>query len=169
MKFNDPNFITSTIKMQLGIPTNYQQLDGLEDDIIERIMGGESQASIARSLGISCSHMCGWILRTVERSAKIKNARAVSARHWDEEAVKELRAADVTVPGSVAIAREIASHYRWRAKSYNPREYGERTVIAGTGRDDAVAVDIREVSDSMEKMAEIIKNMELSKRAGNDD
>jgi hypothetical protein len=69
----------------------------------------------------------------------------------------------------VAIAREIAAHYRWRAKAYNPREYGDRTVLAGTGRDDALAVDVRESSDNMDRMAEIIKNMELTRRTTSQD
>jgi hypothetical protein len=156
-------------KLKLGIPTDHQQLDGLEDDIIERIMGGESQASIARSFGVSCARMCVWVLANAERTAKIKEARAVSARHWDEAAITELRSADTAVAGSVAIAREIAAHYRWRAKAYNPREYGDRTVLAGTGRDDALAVDVRESSDNMDRMAEIIKNMELTRRTTSQD
>jgi hypothetical protein len=147
----------------------HQRLTDIEDEIVERIMNGESQASIARSQGISCSHMCAWVLANAERTAKIKEARAISARHWDEEAVNELRSADTSVAGSVAIAREIASHYRWRAKAYNPVEYGDRTVLAGTGRDDAIAVDVRESSDNMDRMAEIIKNMELTRRTTSQD
>ena len=151
------------------VSPSHQRLNEIEDDIIERIMGGESQASIARSQGISCSHMCVWVLANAERTAKIKEARAVSARHWDEAAIAELRSADTSVAGSVAIAREIAAHYRWRAKAYNPREYGDKTVLAGTGRDDAIAVDVRESSDNMDRMAEIIKNMELTRRTTSQD
>jgi hypothetical protein len=109
-----------------------QKLAALGIDVIcERMAGGESQRSIARSAGVSIASLCQWFAACSKRSARAREGRAQSAMHWDEEADTVLRNADVDTPGAVAIARERASHFRWRARVYNPRDYGERTIVAG--------------------------------------
>lgn len=98
-----------------------------------RIAAGESQKSIADSLGIAANHMCEWIAADPERSARVREARAMSARHWDEQAERAILDADVQTAGSIAQARELASHYRWRASKYAPREYGDKIQQELTG------------------------------------
>jgi len=98
-----------------------------------RIAAGESQREIAESLGVQPSHMCEWIAADQERSARVREARAMSARHWDEQAERAILDADVQTAGSIAQARELASHYRWRASKYAPREYGDKIQQELTG------------------------------------
>jgi len=94
-----------------------------------RISAGESQKSISVSLGVAASSLCEWIAADTERSARVREARIASARHWDEQAEAVLIDADANLPGSIAKARELASHYRWRASKYAPRDYGDKLDI----------------------------------------
>lgn len=98
-----------------------------------RIAAGESQKAIADSIGVAASSMCEWIAADAERSARVREARAMSARHWDEQAERAILNADVQTAGSIAQARELASHYRWRASKYAPKEYGDKVQQEVTG------------------------------------
>lgn len=122
-------------------PTARQKLEieGI-DSIISRMSGGESQASIATSLGIHKGEFSDWLAADSERSARAREARILSARHWDEQAESVLIGADDDKPGSIAKARELASHYRWRAKCYAPREYGDKLDLTA-------AVTVQELSE----------------------
>ena len=57
----------------------------------------------------------------------MREARIAAARTFDEMAEAELRGA--TDPFGLAEARELASHYRWKASKSNPREYGDKLEI----------------------------------------
>ena len=109
------------------IYTAKQKLDILGlDTLCARLTNGESQKAIAVSLGIDQMEVGRWIAADDLRSARTREARAASARHWDEEAVNALVNADEDKPGAIAKARELASHYRWRSKCYAPKEYGDK-------------------------------------------
>ena len=71
----------------------------------------------------------------------------MSGQAFEERAEQELRSA--RTPFQLAKARELAAHWRWRAKAVNPRQYGERVDMNTT-------MTVREVSDSelIAKMAE---------------
>ena len=97
------------------------------------LRGGLSQVKIAKSIGVDNERLHSWLAADPQRSARAREARADSARHWDDQAEKVLTEADETVPGSIAKARELASHYRWRAKCYLPREYGDKQEVDHTG------------------------------------
>jgi hypothetical protein len=96
------------------------------DAICNRLSSGESQRSIADSLNADRGDFCVW-LADDQRSARVREARILSARHWDDmaEAVL-LDLQDDGKAGAVTRARELASHYRWRASKYAPRDYGDR-------------------------------------------
>ena len=94
--------------------------------ICGRLAAGESQRSIAESVGVQTSGLCEWLAADAERSARAREARSASARHWDDQAEAAIIAADETLPGSIAKARELASHYRWRASKYAPKDYGDK-------------------------------------------
>ena len=122
-------------------PTARQKLEteGL-DSIISRMSGGESQRAIADSLDIDYGDFANWLAEDPQRSARAREARILSARHWDEKAEAVLTGADDDKPGSIAKARELASHYRWRAKCYAPREYGDKLDLTA-------AVTVQELSE----------------------
>lgn len=97
------------------------------DALCDRLCAGESQTAIAESLGVGIATLSRWIAADPERSARVREARIAAARTFDEMAEAELRAA--ADPFGLAKARELASHYRWKASKSNPREYGEKIEI----------------------------------------
>lgn len=99
---------------------------GLEE-ICDRICAGESQTSIAASIGTGIATLSKWIADDPERSARVREARIAASRSFDEKAEQVLQ--DASDPFTLAKARELASHYRWKASKSNPREYGDKVEI----------------------------------------
>lgn len=103
-------------------------------DALEEAMRNDvSIAQYAKRIGVSVGVLFEWMNKTPERSARAKAARIFSSQTADDLALKVL---DDLKPDStqaeVARAREMASHYRWRARVRNPAEYGDKieaTVI----------------------------------------
>lgn len=95
--------------------------------LCNQIIDGQSQTSIAQSVGVSLATLSNWIAADIERSARVREARIASSRAYDEKAEQALM--DATDPFELAKARELASHYRWKASKTNPKEYGERVEI----------------------------------------
>ena len=97
------------------------------DALCDRLCAGESQTAIAGSLGVGIATLSRWIAADPDRSARVREARIAAARTFDEMAEAELRAAADLF--GLAKARELASHYRWKASKSNPREYGDKLEI----------------------------------------
>lgn len=97
--------------------------------LCSRIVNGETLTAIAGSLECDRSSIAEWIASDVRRSARVREARIAAAGAHDDEALAVIRAA--ADPFTLARAREEASHLRWRASKANPRDYGDRTVLAG--------------------------------------
>ena len=97
------------------------------DALCDRLCAGESQTAIADSLKVGIATLSRWMAADPERSARVREARIAAARTFDEMAEAELRGA--TNPFGLAKARELASHYRWKASKLNPREYGDKLEI----------------------------------------
>lgn len=95
--------------------------------LCNQIIDGQSQTSIAQSVGVSLATLSNWIAADIERSARVREARIASSRAYDEKAEQALM--DARDPFELAKARELASHYRWKASKTNPKEYGERVEI----------------------------------------
>lgn len=93
----------------------------------EKIMGGESQTFIAREIGVSPGTLINWLASDPDRSARAREARIAAARSYDDMAEEELRKAED--PFSLAKARELASHFRWKASKADPRVYGEKLAV----------------------------------------
>jgi transposase-like protein len=109
------------------------QLDevGLEP-ICQRIEGGESQAEIARSLGVSPSVLSTWLNRdeNAERSAR---AREASAESWLDRGLEPLEQALRKDSGiDPAAAKAYAQECARRAAIRNPR-YVEKTAHQHSG------------------------------------
>jgi hypothetical protein len=101
--------------------------------ICERIADTESQAAIARSLGISAGSLSEWLASDVERSACAREARLASAYKCDDMALDALfDIADDSSQAAVTRQREIASHHRWRAKTRNP-VFGDKIQTEHSG------------------------------------
>lgn len=107
-----------------------QALEALDiDSLCDRLIAGESQRQIAESLKIGIASLARWIGDDAypERSARVREARIAAARAFDERAEEELRGA--TDPFTLARAKELAHHYRWKASKADPRGYGEKIEV----------------------------------------
>ncbi len=94
-----------------------------EDQILERIEGGESINHIALSIKVNRSTLCRWLDADLQRSARAKTSRRISAQSYDEKAESCIEeAAD---PFELSKAKELAHHYRWRASKIDPA-YGDK-------------------------------------------
>lgn len=99
---------------------------GLEA-LCDRLVAGETQTAICKSLGVMRGSLSRWVSLDAERQARVREARIEAAQAFDdlaEAAIKSARGKD-----GIAKARELAHHYRWRASKANPREYGEKLEI----------------------------------------
>lgn len=97
------------------------------DGLCEKLIAGESQTAIAKGLDVSLATLINWIAGNPERSARAREARVTAASSYADKAEKVLEEADS--PLGLAKARELASHYRWKASKANPREFGEKIEI----------------------------------------
>ena len=97
------------------------------DEIADRLMTGETQTSIAGVMGVSQATLINWIAASPERSARAREARTIAASTFADMAEAVLL--DATDHFGITRARELASHYRWKASKANPREYGDKIEI----------------------------------------
>ncbi len=118
-------------KRKLGRkPVVRDKLDVLgTDKFVERVTGGESFSSVARSLNVSLSALAEWIERDSVRSARVKSARILSAGAYADKAEDELKGA--TDHFGLAKAKELAHHYRWVSKTRDPGTYGDKQLHGG--------------------------------------
>jgi AcrR family transcriptional regulator len=132
--------------------------------VIDSIASGVSMTQLAREAGVSIGTFLAWLEDDADRSARVRTARVRSAKIWDEKAEQVIEAA----PDKFELerARELAHHYRWRAKAIAPRDYGDKVqqehTGAGGGPIAIAAVDLRNLSDAeLENM-----NLLMSKASG---
>ena len=99
------------------------------DAVCEAIGDAKSMTAIAQEIGVSIGSLLTWIEADTERSARVRESRAVMARYWDEKSEKVLEEA----PDEFGLkkAKELSHHYRWRASKIAPRDYGDRMTLAG--------------------------------------
>jgi len=120
------------------------------DALVAELIAGNSLTGIAKAQMVGVASLISWIEADAERAALAREARAQSAKIWDEKAEYVLQIAGD--PFELAKARELASHYRWRAKAVAPRDYGEKVTNehtgAGGGPITLAAVDLTGLSDA---------------------
>lgn len=94
------------------------------DQICHAISAGFTLSAIAAFLGVSTYAMRVWLVEEPVRSTRAHEARRHAAWAYDEEAQHRLEAARDA--HELAIAKEIATHFRWRASKVNPKLYGDK-------------------------------------------
>lgn len=109
-----------------------------EKDVIELITSGTGYRAIAARYGVSVGTLHAWINATPERSHACACASVLAAHAEDDAALDEIAGAKDTF--ELAKARELAIHRRWRAKSLNPKKYGDKVDITA-------AVTVQELSE----------------------
>lgn len=97
------------------------------DEVCQELAAGGTLTGIARDSGWGVSTLLVWIDADAERSARVKAARMAAARMWDEKATQVIE--DAADPFALAKAKELAHHYRWRAKAIAPKEYGDKVSM----------------------------------------
>jgi len=98
-----------------------------EEAILERIEDGENLSAIAASVGKNRSMLAKWLAAEENRSARARSSRQIAAQAWDELAQNTIETADDGF--SLAKAKELAHHYRWRASKVAPKEYGDKIDV----------------------------------------
>ena len=101
------------------------------DAIADDVSGAKTMTEIAAAIGVTVGQLSTWIAADVEHSARVREARTVAARYWDERSEKEILSA--SDPFELAKAKELAHHYRWRAAKIAPKEYGDKIQAEHTG------------------------------------
>jgi transcriptional regulator with XRE-family HTH domain len=97
------------------------------DDICGWLVSGVSQTKIAQNLGVSPATLATWFSSDIERSARAREARILAASAHVDKAEQVLT--DAADPFELAKARELASHYRWKASKSDPRGFGDKIEI----------------------------------------
>lgn len=116
-----------------GIAPAKDALDALGlDGVCARICDGDTMTGIAQSLGITFGSLSTWLEASPERSARTREARALAARQWDEQALTKIENASDAF--ELSKAKEVAHHLRWRATKIAPA-YSDRQAVELTGKD----------------------------------
>lgn len=104
------------------------------NEICYRLEADMSQLQIAKEFNISDSLLSEWINAQPGRIARVRASRAKAADACDTKAEDVLLnlTPDATA-AEVARARELANHYRWRAKVRNPQQYGDKQQVEHSG------------------------------------
>ena len=114
-------------------PTSRDKLDAIGvEAIAEKIAAGETYRKITAEAQVSIGAFCAWIESDPERSQACARAREISGQSCDEKAEEEI--ANARDQFELAKAKELAVHWRWRAKAVNPRRYGDKvqTELSGS-------------------------------------
>lgn len=107
-----------------------QKLDAYGCDAVCADIGdGMSLTAIAKKCGVSIGSLLTWVEADAERSARVREARTLMARYWDEQAEEVIAGAQDDL--GLKRARELAHHYRWRASKIAPRDYGDAVTLKG--------------------------------------
>jgi transposase-like protein len=102
-------------------------LDGIGlEPICQRIENGESQAEIAKSLGVAASTLSAW-LNKPENSERSARAREMSAESWLDRGLETLEKALLKEAGyDASAAKAYAQECARRAAIRNPRYVEKR-------------------------------------------
>jgi hypothetical protein len=109
--------------------------------ICSKIMDGNSLTDIAAEVGVSFGTLQSWFDSNSEYSARAREARAATAKFWDDKATRTIELASDQF--ELSKAKELAHHYRWRAAKIAPREYGDKIAVGGA--DDLPPIGIEEI------------------------
>jgi len=103
------------------------------DELVELLMSGRLLTHVAKEWGSSLTALSNWIAADEERTARAKAAVRAAGHAWDAAAENVLSdlPQDAT-PAQVARARELASHYRWRASKLSSA-YADKQQVEHSG------------------------------------
>lgn len=131
-------------------PTETGNLD--IDQICGMLINGSTLSAAAEKLGVLRETMVMWLARDETRSAKAREARALSAELWDQKAEEVIAAAKAPELfgqfHEMTRARELAHHYRWRAAKISP-QYRDKIAHVGDAGEDSIKMDMTHAKSAL--------------------
>jgi hypothetical protein len=103
------------------------------DEVIELILSGKSTHFIASHYNIPYSSFYAFLLNP-DHSARVRDAKLAAASTYADMAEKVLSEAPKD-PIEMTRARELASHYRWKASKFAPKVFGDKVNHEHSGTD----------------------------------
>jgi predicted transcriptional regulator len=102
---------------------------GLEA-ILDLVEDGKTHVEIAEEVGVDRRTLRRWLDDDDARRRAVQRAFEDSAAEDDRRALRVISDLDKdATPALIARAREMASHYRWRAKARNQKVYGDKQEL----------------------------------------
>ena len=163
-------------KNPVGAPTTYNQ--HIATVICIRIAEGESLRQILRAEGMPVqSAVYEWLLRHPEFAERYTRAREEQADTLADEIIaiadespetvevrdKEGNVLDIKIDsGYVNYQKQRIEARKWTAMKLKPKKYGDRMAVEGVEGGAAIKTE----DTSANKFLEVIRNMEMTKRAG---
>jgi len=163
-------------KNPVGAPTTYNQ--HIATVICIRIAEGESLRQILRAEGMPVqSAVYEWLLRHPEFAERYTRAREEQADTLADEIIaiadespetvevrdKEGNVLDIKIDsGYVNYQKQRIEARKWTAMKLKPKKYGDRVAVEGVEGGAAIKTE----DAGADKFLEIIRNMEMTKRAG---
>jgi len=163
-------------KKPTGAPTTYNTR--IASIICIRIAEGESLREIVKTAGMpDRSAVYDWLLRHPDFADQYTRAREEQADTLADEIIaiadespetvevrdKEGNVLDIKIDsGYVNYQRQRIDARKWTAMKLKPKKYGDKLALGG----DADAPPIKTEDTSSGRLFEIIRNLEMSKRAG---
>jgi len=163
-------------KKPVGAPTTYN--NHIATVICIRIAEGESLNRILKEQGMPAqSSVYEWLLRHPEFAEKYTRAREEQADTLADEIIdiadespetvevrdKEGNVLDIKIDsGYVSYQKQRIEARKWTAMKLKPRKYGDRVALEGVEG----GASIKTEDTNANKFLDIIKNMEMTKRAG---
>jgi hypothetical protein len=163
-------------KNPVGAPTTYNQ--HIATVICIRIAEGESLRQILRGEGMPVqSAVYEWLLRHPEFAERYTRAREEQADTLADEIIaiadespetvevrdKEGNVLDIKIDsGYVNYQKQRIEARKWTAMKLKPKKYGDRVAVEGVEGGAAIKTE----DTNANKFLDIIRNMEMTKRAG---
>lgn len=112
----------------VNAPISTAERDRIVTAICTRIANGGRVHAACDAEGIRWATLWEWKATNRAYAAQYAQAREASADHWAEKGTDTVEApmADAV---AVQVARVRESHYRWRASTANPKDYGDQLRI----------------------------------------
>jgi hypothetical protein len=172
MRLEGFSMATSKTGKRMGRPPGispYPNKEQIKDDLITWISQGKTLREFCRQKGMpQFGALYDWIEEDADFKARIAHARVIGHEAIAEECAALADTEPLAVFDEVGNKRYDAGSIQWRKmqietrlkllSKWNPKKYGERTVVAGD-EDAPLAVEV-----SFDVFGELLKNLALNRQ-----
>ena len=108
--------------------TYQQRLDAFGlDEVLTMLSGGSMLVQVAEAADTPPGALLQWYSKDPDRRTAVLEARRMAAALWDESAEHVVHGASTWF--QLEQAKQLASHYRWRASKIDVQGYGDKQSI----------------------------------------